>query len=327
MGVEVTHLEQLASVSRCLGEDIYLVQGPGGNTSLKDGNRLWVKSSGVLLKDVSPEIGFSEVVLDRCVKLLPSVQNRIPTAEDESRYVASIQESAVDPTKPRASMELGFHAGIPSKWILHVHSLAGIILGVISNTPIASRLFKPILQSGFTMIKVSPAIPGLHLTWKMLNAYKKAVIASEIATSRPSGAPRNDEIATANEAPILWLLENHGLVWSGGDVELLGDVARKFEEDARRGLGFEEFPFPKIKDGSLNFSGWGDFYLDSEPLFPDYTVFFPDPKNRPIVDGKLVRLPSGFSKDRRQFGFELIFAQALVGTILKSFSALKQAMS
>ena len=36
-----------------------------------------------------------------------------------------------------------------------------------------------------------------------------------------------------------------------------------------------------------------------------------------------MRLPSGFSKDRRQFGFELIFAQALVGTILKSFSALK----
>src|SRR3990167_11243896 len=109
MGVEVTHLEQLASVSRCLGEDIYLVQGPGGNTSVKNGNRLWVKSSVVLLKDVSPERGFSEVVLDRCVSLLPNPQSRVPNVEEESRYAASIQESAVDPRGPRASMELGFH--------------------------------------------------------------------------------------------------------------------------------------------------------------------------------------------------------------------------
>ena len=42
-------LDDLQALSRRLGADLTLVQGSGGNTSIKDGEVLWVKASGTWL--------------------------------------------------------------------------------------------------------------------------------------------------------------------------------------------------------------------------------------------------------------------------------------
>ena len=43
--------QALAQVSARLGQDALLVQAAGGNTSVKDGDTLWVKASGLWLRD------------------------------------------------------------------------------------------------------------------------------------------------------------------------------------------------------------------------------------------------------------------------------------
>ena len=47
--------EELKSISTRMGKDKTLIQGPGGNTSLKEGNVLYVKASGKKLSEANKE--------------------------------------------------------------------------------------------------------------------------------------------------------------------------------------------------------------------------------------------------------------------------------
>lgn len=49
--VEPLELSAVRTLSRRIGTDLSLVQGSGGNTSIKDGNVLWVKASGTWLSE------------------------------------------------------------------------------------------------------------------------------------------------------------------------------------------------------------------------------------------------------------------------------------
>ena len=44
-------LPALAAASARIGADPLLIQGPGGNTSIKDGGVMWIKASGTNLAD------------------------------------------------------------------------------------------------------------------------------------------------------------------------------------------------------------------------------------------------------------------------------------
>ncbi|HLU47111.1 MAG TPA: class II aldolase/adducin family protein, partial [Planctomycetota bacterium] len=68
-----TELDELIAISREIGAQPDLVQGGGGNTSVKsrDGKRMFVKASGAALEDMSAERGWAE--LDR--HLLDAIVN------------------------------------------------------------------------------------------------------------------------------------------------------------------------------------------------------------------------------------------------------------
>ena len=51
-------LADLGALSVAVGSDILLVQGAGGNTSLKEAGVLWVKASGTWLKDAASAAAF-----------------------------------------------------------------------------------------------------------------------------------------------------------------------------------------------------------------------------------------------------------------------------
>src|SRR3546814_11414206 len=56
-------LRSLARVSRAVGRDVTLVQGAGGNSSVKLGDVLWVKASGTWLADAATKPLFVPVDL------------------------------------------------------------------------------------------------------------------------------------------------------------------------------------------------------------------------------------------------------------------------
>ena len=57
-------LAELAAFSAELGSDPEQVQAAGGNTSLKEGGRLWVKASGLWLADALTRDIFVPVALE-----------------------------------------------------------------------------------------------------------------------------------------------------------------------------------------------------------------------------------------------------------------------
>lgn len=94
----------LDQVSMQIGQNSFFVQGPGGNTSWKQDDDLWVKASGYQLKDaVSKEI-FCQVKTDN--------------------PLVNINSDGKTP-----SIESTLHAIRPEKFVVHVHSINSVSLG------------------------------------------------------------------------------------------------------------------------------------------------------------------------------------------------------
>lgn len=115
------NLAELSALSARLGRDPMLVQGGGGNTSIKIGDTLWVKASGKWLAAADAEDIF--VAVD-----LPGVR-------------AAIAADAADPVsvhvRPgatlRPSIETTLHALLPHGVVLHLHSVNCLAAAVLSD--------------------------------------------------------------------------------------------------------------------------------------------------------------------------------------------------
>jgi rhamnose utilization protein RhaD (predicted bifunctional aldolase and dehydrogenase) len=186
-------IDDLLDVSARIGSRPLLVQAATGNTSIKLNGILWIKASGKWLAHARQE----EIL--------------IPVSLSETR--SSIEENANPAGQPviaggralSVSVETPMHAVLPSKIVLHVHSVNTIAWAVRQDAPeeLAARL------------------DGIEWSW--------------IPYSQ-SGLPlaRAIEIAIA-KAPqtVVLVLANHGLVICGEDCAtaeaLLEEVERRVE--------------------------------------------------------------------------------------------------
>ena len=106
----------LDQVSMQIGQNSCFVQGPGGNTSWKQDDDLWVKASGYQLKDaVSKEI-FCQV----------KIHNPLVNINSDGKT---------------PSIESTLHAIRPEKFVVHVHSINAISLGCRRELESAAREF------------------------------------------------------------------------------------------------------------------------------------------------------------------------------------------
>lgn len=173
-------LEGLALLSARLGADPTLTQGPGGNTSIKLGDRLWVKASGTWLADALKRPIF--VPLD-----LSGVLRRLDAGEPDpaSPEVCSVGDSA----GLRPSIETTLHAVMPQRVVLHLHCVDTIAHAVRTD---GSQVLARTLN-------------GLRWAW--------------IPYAKP-GVPLTRALRAAAEggANVL-ILANHGLVVAADDVE------------------------------------------------------------------------------------------------------------
>ena len=97
-------LELLKNVSTWIGSDPTLVQGPGGNTSIKTKEFIWIKASGTRLIDANSKDIF--VSLDRTTGLLS------PISQHKS-----------------SSIETNLHMLIDAPIVIHTHSTSSIAAG------------------------------------------------------------------------------------------------------------------------------------------------------------------------------------------------------
>jgi rhamnose utilization protein RhaD (predicted bifunctional aldolase and dehydrogenase) len=113
----------LRAVSARFGADPLLVQGPGGNTSVKAGDVMWIKASGTLLADAVSRDIFVAVDLP---PLRDAVERDDPLADQPTQFAL-----ARDGLKP--SIETCLHAVFPHRVVLHVHCVNTIAVALAKD--------------------------------------------------------------------------------------------------------------------------------------------------------------------------------------------------
>jgi rhamnose utilization protein RhaD (predicted bifunctional aldolase and dehydrogenase) len=144
-------VRQLAEVSARIGADTQLIQGAGGNSSVKCGDTLWVKASGLWLRDALQRPLFTAVSLSQ-------VRQRVAAGEADA--VGPALRAELSPAGLRPSIETTLHALMPHPVVLHVHAVEAIAWAVLpQGTPGLSAAL-----AGFRWGWVDYVRPGLPLT-------------------------------------------------------------------------------------------------------------------------------------------------------------------
>ncbi|MFK7838398.1 MAG: class II aldolase/adducin family protein [Sulfitobacter sp.] len=144
---------EFRALSAKLGSDPLQVQGPGGNTSIKDGNTMWIKASGTELADAMDKPIF--VAVDRAAA----------KAEAGGAGDGTCKATVLDPENTlRPSIETTFHAALDWDVVAHTHSVATLVHAISPE----GRLAAQDKLQGLPAVMVPYAKPGLPLTAKIL---------------------------------------------------------------------------------------------------------------------------------------------------------------
>jgi ribulose-5-phosphate 4-epimerase/fuculose-1-phosphate aldolase len=172
--------QALVAICRAAGRRVPMwTQGTGGNASVKAGassELLWIKASGTRLDHVGGEqrpLGIA------CVRLQPFADGVAAigrAADPEQAYATLLQSCTVSADQlGRPSMESGFHALLSGRWVIHLHSLAALLMvhdsfrdpqrfwsWWRSATPLESRILKA-KKPGFELMECIRALPGADI--------------------------------------------------------------------------------------------------------------------------------------------------------------------
>lgn len=234
------------------GQDAALVQGPGGNTSIKQDGILWVKASGTQLADALTADIFLPV---RLAPLLQALDRHDPACETSADFVVA----GLSPRALRPSIETTLHALLPQRVVVHVHCVETLSWACREDGE--ARLSERL--KGLNWAFVPYARPGLPLSQAMA--------------------------ARLSPVPSVVVLGNHGLVVAGDTVDaaakLLTDVQRRLRRPeaqagsanwARLDLVAEATGYQAVADPLVHALALDPFRLQAATqgsLYPDHVIF------------------------------------------------------
>lgn len=302
-----------ASLSQTMGRDILLTQASGGNTSVKmDDHHMVVKASGLRLGEVTAEKGWVAADFQNIRRGIPELEKR-SGAEAQSAAYQSLLASSTLTQGSKISLEAGLHALLPDRWVAHVHSVAGQILGLMPEKD-ARSIVDNIFGHRMTLHFVPPSVPGHELCQK---------VKEKIPQATPPAESRDLN---------LWVLQNHGLAWGAAtDKEILA-ASGKFEAPLRERFGLHRFSPPRVEPLNPNpsptpggktwyrahLSDWPVCRFDTTPVLTDFVGHFDLWSNRPPdfiqADDRTVHILAQSPREIQGHA-HVFFAHALVSTI------------
>lgn len=155
-----------------IGKNRLLVQGAGGNVSWKDGDILWIKSSGSWLEDAESKEIFIPVDLKQIRKSI------------DSDFI-SLDPKVVGKSTGRPSIETSLHALLPQKIVIHLHAIE-VLARLIRND--ANEIIHKCI--------------GDSLSWCFVEYFKPGIELAKAVKSAITHAPEVNVI----------FMKNHGLV-------------------------------------------------------------------------------------------------------------------
>jgi rhamnulokinase len=201
MTQSIEAMTDLIAISLQYGADPAFVLAGGGNTSLKQGNRLWVKASGHALATIGAD-GFVELDRDALEAMLNSRWPHDPK-EREALFVERVMASRLHPErKQRPSVEALLHHLLPEQLVVHTHpGIVNALTCCIDGQKLAATLF------GDDVLWQEYVDPGLILAQTLKESLRRH--------QQRSGHP-----------PAAIFLANHGLIVPGrnaADIQAISD--------------------------------------------------------------------------------------------------------
>lgn len=239
-------LEPLAKLSAKIGADPTQVQAAGGNSSMKSDGILWVKASGLWLKDALSSDIFVPVNIDR---LLDGYNREL------SDPVKPAVVSQLNPQGLRPSIETSLHAYLPHRYVMHTHSVATIANAIQTDwLEILDQSLKGLPWCAVPYVK-----PGIDLTRGMQKAMQQ------------------------KRADIV-ILGNHGLVVAADTIDQLEALLADVEERLKLPITNVQYKAPSNPpDGWRQVSHESCHSLAFDPnlkaracqgsLYPDHVIF------------------------------------------------------
>jgi len=191
-------LETIIELSHEFGTGSY-VQGGGGNSSVKDGDTIWVKPSGTTLVGLKVEelLELDRGRIGRIYEM--DTPEGVKEREDlVTRLLAEAKRNPDDERRP--SVESPLHDSFDARYVVHTHpQLVGGMVCAHQSAEVAARLFPRHLYT--------PSVdPGYTVSMSLRE---------EIARYR----------ARAGVQPDAVFMENHGLVVAGDTADEVRSVS------------------------------------------------------------------------------------------------------
>ena len=192
-------LEQLIALSHQIASRGALwTQGPGGNVSCKieesNGLHLWVKASGTRLESIAESKGLAKASLPGLLEGLTPLMTATDLDAAEIAYAELLKTSAIEGDDlGRPSMETGFHALLPDTFVLHFHTIVGLLMAHSWKTKQPDFIEFMNEAAPAAWVVLPPLRPGLLLSQAVLPHLDKKII----------------------------ILENHGVILQCNDADFL----------------------------------------------------------------------------------------------------------
>jgi rhamnose utilization protein RhaD (predicted bifunctional aldolase and dehydrogenase) len=258
-------LDDLRRMSARVGADILLVQGAGGNSSVKHEGVLWVKASGAWLSEAGEKAMFVPVELAGARAALAAGNEKMPVAGGFGAVTL------------RASIETSLHALMPHPVVLHVHAVNTIAWAALESVEDAleRRL------EGLAWRRLPYRRPGLPLS--QVVAEHTAKVRADVLILGNHGLLVGAESCDAAEALVAEVerrLELKPRAAPAGDLGVLqgicaGTAYRPAPDEVCHGLATDPQNFALATKGSL---------------YPDHVVFLGPALPSLAPDGDLARL-------------------------------------
>ena len=197
-------LQQLVEISRYYGKDKRYVIAGGGNTSLKTGDRIWVKASGFALSDIS-EDGFALLDRKKLEKISTAEYSEDPF-QREREIKDDLMAANLTPDR-RPSVETSLHDLIEYKFVVHLHPT--LVNGLMCGHDAAAFVLQIFGEEALYIPYTDPGYILFKEVEKQIEQYRKK----------------------AGKDPAIILLQNHGIFVS---AETTGEIMSIYEDVFRQ---------------------------------------------------------------------------------------------
>jgi rhamnose utilization protein RhaD (predicted bifunctional aldolase and dehydrogenase) len=250
-GFDDPEMQDLLALAASLGRNPLLVQGPGGNISLKRDGVMWVKASGTWMMEATSRPILIPVDF-------PAVIDALAAGDPACETCGSFVRHDLTSSPLRPSIETTLHAVMPRKVVVHVHCVETISIACLSDA--TERLAAPLKGLSWTFV---PYIrPGASL-----------------------GRAMTEHLRAGTDIVVLG---KHGLVVAGDSVaeaaQLRAEVSRRLARTARAAPHVNREALRGVEGGGYSPAQDDDLHaIATDPtslgaarrgsLYPDHVVF------------------------------------------------------